>query len=234
MSRAGASARSMRRCKAHAVARRVPRAGHPHSGGENRPSRGQESPENFRTSWYNHLMQPLDKRILDLLRGPAPPQGPLELLKQCGAAHKAVMYSRLSMLLREGVIKQDDIPWRKGLPPSQKGRARGVPKAFKDIARAAKRIVEDDGNDRVSALRLLADLRQATEDVSGPPPPEDIAGQTDALERIMLAAGPVITSIALARAWPKGIPTMEAIPNGKAAQEAGNSDGPAAGGSNLD
>jgi hypothetical protein len=136
--------------------------------------------------------------------------------------------------LHEGAITIDDIPWRKGKPASKAGRPRGALSGYHDIAREAKKMVDERGKDRLGALRLLTELRQMGGEQSGPPPPNDEDGKRAALVRIFAAAGPKAVESAIRSYWPRAHVTL--VPEeANHVQEASTPEvvGPAVGGDSL-
>jgi predicted ArsR family transcriptional regulator len=156
-------------------------------------------------------MSPLAQKVLALLRGEDPPATAAAISDTLGVASSQV-YVAISQLIKGGVLSQSDIPWRRGLPPSKAGRPKGAVSGLHGIAKAAKYISEnaEKDSDKVSALRLLTELQTMGGETAGPPPPGDTEGTIDALERIILAAGPKLLKLAIIRAYPSARVTLDA------------------------
>jgi hypothetical protein len=153
-------------------------------------------------------MSPTGQKILTALKSASPPQSINDLVELTGVTRNLI-FATIARLVKAGSITQDDLPWRKGRPLKRGGRASS---GLTGIARAAKYISEnaEKDSDRVSALRLLTEIQSMGGETAGPPPPGDTEGTIDALERIILAAGPKLLKLAIIRAYPTARVTLDA------------------------
>jgi hypothetical protein len=145
-------------------------------------------------------MATLAERVLEALQAVPPPTGPAEIASKLGVQSSNVR-TRISQLLADGVLKPNDIPWR-GQLTSATGKGYRK-RTSRDIAKRAEQIADEQGNDRVAALRLLHDIRTTSSDSFGPPSPDDREGIIKALSVQMAAAGREVSMEALAVAFPE-------------------------------
>lgn len=139
----------------------------------------------------------------------------------------------ISGLLRKGIITYDDIPWRKGfVPPASKPRIDQA--STSNIAEHLKRIINENGTDRVAALRALVEYNTLIATDTAMPKPGDTEAATAALIRILVAAGREVSAIAFRAAFPNHDILFTEAPNAEpASPPQAERPEPAAGGGNL-
>jgi hypothetical protein len=151
-------------------------------------------------------MSPTGQKLLNALRGPKPPQTPDALAEAIGIA-KPRMYVVVSQLIHAGLLTQKEVPWRVGGPENSGKPRGGVPSGFAQIARQANQLAKhaEKDSDKLTALKLLTDLKQMGGEMGGPPPPGDDEGTRLALNRVILSAGPKLTKLAIKSVYPSFI-----------------------------
>lgn len=147
-------------------------------------------------------MTELDILIVQLMKGPTPPQTVKALVEACAPAAQATIFSKLSALLNSGELTRDELPWRR----DQEDRTRrGRPKKReqKALEKKIQGWIDEGGKDRVSAARALMDLRTLGQEVTGPPPPDDKDGTISALKQQLAAVGREWATEAFRQLWPE-------------------------------
>lgn len=173
-------------------------------------------------------METLAQKIVELLKGPDPPQTVAELVSRTGNKPAAV-YSKISGLLNTGALMKSDLPWRRGIDSTGAGRPRK--NSLKSLKRKLEKIIDEGAGDRVAAIKELRDLMTVGSEQFGPPPPDDRIGIVRELSRQMEAAGRDVCAEALEMAYPTSdtLESQEAV-NG---QEDANVAAVGVGGGNL-
>ena len=208
---------------------------HVHEWGEHPQPRGNKSsplfemaPGKIGTKWYTSPMHQLDQQIIDILNSPDPPKTSSDLIARCDKGKNYVL-SRITYLLKQGLLTTADMPWR-----TDERRSVLKPKnPLADLDRRLNAIANLNEGDRVSALKALIDLRTLGTEVSGPPAPNDLEGMTAALVNILQSAGRELCDTALLKAFPPhDILLPQEAPDATEAQT--HLAGPANGRDNLD
>lgn len=172
-------------------------------------------------------MNKMDQSILAAIRSPSPPQVLWDLIEVTGG-NKNYCNSRLATLIKDGTISIQELPWRKRKTYRHHGARSST---MGDIEDRLDDIANENGKDRVTALKALAEIRSSSGDASSHPIPNDPETTLNALIRIMDAAGRPIVSQAFGRAFPSAI-----LPSEASSAQTPQTDlaGPATGGDRLD
>jgi hypothetical protein len=164
-------------------------------------------------------MTDLEQRIVALIKGQTPPQTVAALLAALPGTAQATVFSKISVLLSAGELTRDDLPWRKDQASRTKaGRPR---KQTKSLERKLKQWIDEDGKDRVAAMKELIALQMTGQELSGPPEPSDKESTILALRRQLAAVGRDWATEAFQALWSDSInATMEAVSHGTEEQGA--------------
>lgn len=146
-------------------------------------------------------MTELDQKIVRLMKGPTPPQTVKELVEACQPCERNTVFSKISGLLNSGELTREDLPWRRDKDNRTKaGRPRD--QKLKSLEKTVLAWVAESGKDRTAAGKLLLELRQISQEVLGPPVPDDKPATIAALRQQLAAVGKEWALEAFDLTWP--------------------------------